>query len=85
MTPSPADVRARLSTRPVGNARALSVYVDDGWEFGLSYLGTLNPKGQSWTPDGYLADLLGNAPLQSPDAALDTLAAHPAIIERIPA
>lgn len=85
MTTSPAAVRRRLSTQPVGRADSLSVYLDDGWEFGLSFLGTLVPDGRAWRADGYLADLLGNAALQSPDAALDALAAHPAIIARIPA
>ena len=54
--------RPPFSTRPVGNAGRRKVYVDEGWEFGLSYLGDVEPEGRLWRPCPMLAAKIGPEP-----------------------
>ncbi len=54
--------RPPFSTQSVGNAGRLKVYVDEGWEFGLSYLGDVEPDGSLWRPCPMLAAKIGPEP-----------------------
>ena len=54
--------RPPFSTRPVGNAGRRKVYVDEGWEFGLTYLGDVEPDGRLWRPCPMLAAKVGPEP-----------------------
>ena len=52
--------RPPFSTQPVGTRGRRKVYIDEGWEFGLSYLGDLEPDGaRLWRPCSLLAPMIG--------------------------
>ena len=52
------------------------VYVEEGWEFGLTFLGDLVPNGRQWLPSPSLAAKIGARPY---DSVRDALAAVSAV------
>ena len=46
------------------------VYVEEGWEFGLTYLGDLVRSGRPWLPSPSLAARIGTKPYDSVQDAL---------------
>ena len=51
------------------------VYVEQGWEFGLTCLGDLVPNGRQWLPSPTLAAKIGTGPYDSVKNALAAVSA----------
>ena len=50
-------------------------YVEEGWEFGLTYLGDLVRNGRQWLPSPSLAAKIGTGPYDSVKDALAAVSA----------